>query len=125
MVPSLNAAGGTLLRNFMAIPFTQLCSCLSEETLKVVGPFYLVSNTVTLTVLGEVKVPRKTAFCLWAIPQKMLPQGEKKKLTYKVCFRLKINEKGLHLDDEVKKVGNNMTSIYFAAIKRDHILQEL
>ena len=39
----------------------------------------------------------------------MLPQGEKKKLTYKVCFPLKINEEGLHVDDEVSKVGNNMT----------------
>ena len=47
------------------------------------------------------------------------------KLTYKVCFPLKINEEGLHFDDEVKKVGNNMTSISFSAIKKDHILQEL
>ena len=38
-----------------------------------------------------------------------------KKLTYKVCFPLKINEEGLLFDDEVKKVGNNITSrpIYF------------
>ena len=41
-----NPAGGTL-----AIPFTPLCQCLSEETLKVVGPFYPVS------MLNEVKVP--------------------------------------------------------------------
>ena len=27
----------------LAIPFTPLCQCLSEETLKAVGPFYLVS----------------------------------------------------------------------------------
>ena len=47
------------------------------------------------------------------------------KLTYKVCFPLKINEEGLLFDDEVKKVGNNITSIYFSAIKRDHILQKL
>ena len=33
-----NPAGGTL-----AIPFTPLCQCLSEETLKAVGPFYRVS----------------------------------------------------------------------------------
>ena len=38
-------------------------------------------------------------------------KGEKMKVTYKVCFPLKINEEGLHFDDEVKKVGNNMTSI--------------
>ena len=62
-----------------------------------------------------------------AIPQKRLPQGEKMKVTYpyKVCFPLKINEEGLRFDDEVKKVGNYMTSISFSAIKRDNILQEL
>ena len=47
------------------------------------------------------------------------------KVTYKVCFPLKINEDGLHFDDEVKKVGNYMTSIYFSVTKRDNILQEL
>ena len=47
----------------------------------------------------------------WANPQKRLPQGEKMKVTYKVCFPLKINEEGLHFDDEVKKVGNNMTNL--------------
>ena len=46
------------------------------------------------------------------------------KVTYKVCFPLKINEEGLHFDDEVKKVGN-MTSISFSAIKIYHILPEL
>ena len=35
----------------LAIPFTQLCQCLSEETLKAVSPFYLVSMP------GEVKDP--------------------------------------------------------------------
>ena len=34
-----------------AISFTPLCPCLSEETLKCVGPFYLVSMP------GEVKDP--------------------------------------------------------------------
>ena len=34
-----------------AISFTPLCPCLSEETLKAVGPFYLVSMP------GEVKDP--------------------------------------------------------------------
>ena len=47
------------------------------------------------------------------------------KVTYKVCFPLKINEEGLHFDDEVIPVGNYMTSIYFSAIKRYNILQEL
>ena len=45
------------------------------------------------------------------------------KVTYKVCLPLKIHEEGLHFDDEVKNVGNYMTS--FSAIKRDNILQEL
>ena len=55
----------------------------------------------------------------------MLPHGEKNKLIYKVCFPLKINKGFLPFDGEEKNVGNNMTSIYFSAIKRDHSLQEL
>ena len=50
------------------------------------------------------------------------------KVTYNVRFPPKINEEDLHFDDElteVKKVGNNMTSISFSAIKICHILQEL
>ena len=35
----------------LAISFTPLCQCLSEETLKAVCPFYLVSMS------GEVKDP--------------------------------------------------------------------
>ena len=35
----------------LAIPFTPLCQCLSEEILKAVGPFYLVSMP------GELKDP--------------------------------------------------------------------
>ena len=35
----------------LAIPFTPLCQCLLEETLKAVGPFYLVSMP------GDVKDP--------------------------------------------------------------------
>ena len=35
----------------LVIPFTPLCQCLSDETLKAVGPFYLVSMP------GEVKDP--------------------------------------------------------------------
>ena len=35
----------------LAIPFTPPCQCLSDETLKAVGPFYLVSMP------GEVKDP--------------------------------------------------------------------
>ena len=35
----------------LAIPFTPLCQCLSNETVNTVGPFYLVSMP------GEVKDP--------------------------------------------------------------------
>ena len=35
----------------LAIPFTLLCQCLSDEAVKAVGPFYLVSMP------GEVKDP--------------------------------------------------------------------
>ena len=41
---------GTAVGNF-SISFTPLCLCLSEETLKYVGPFHLVSMP------GEVKYP--------------------------------------------------------------------
>ena len=34
---------GQLRFGTLAIQFTPLCQCLSEETLKAVGPFYLVS----------------------------------------------------------------------------------
>ena len=37
----------------LAISFTPLCQCLSEETLKAVGPFYPVSMP------GEVKYPTR------------------------------------------------------------------
>ena len=37
----------------LASSFTPICQCLSEEKLKVVGPFYLVS------MLGEVKDPTR------------------------------------------------------------------
>ena len=33
----------TFLFGILAIPFTPLCQCLSDETVKAVGPFYLVS----------------------------------------------------------------------------------
>ena len=42
---------GKLRFGTLAIPFTPLCQCLLEETLKAVGPFYLVS------MLEEVKDP--------------------------------------------------------------------
>ena len=42
---------GKLRFGTLVIPFTPLCQCLSEETLKAVGPFYLVSMP------GDVKDP--------------------------------------------------------------------
>ena len=42
---------GKLCFGTLAIPFTPLCQCLSEETLKAVGPVYLVSMP------GEVNDP--------------------------------------------------------------------
>ena len=42
----------------LAIPFTPLCLCLSEETLKTVGPFYL------LLMPGEVKDPHTGGKCV-------------------------------------------------------------
>ena len=44
---------GKLCFGTLAIPFTPLCQCLSEETLKAVGPLYLVS----MAMPGEVKDP--------------------------------------------------------------------
>ena len=41
----------TFLFGTLAIPFTPLCQCLSDETVKAVGRFYLVSMP------GEVKYP--------------------------------------------------------------------
>ena len=42
------------------------------------------------------------------------------KLTYKVCFPLKIDEEGLRFDDEEKKGRNSMTSIFFSYQKRPY-----
>ena len=63
-----------LLKTFrfgtLAIPFTPLCQCLSEETLKAVGPFYLVSTP------GEVKDPTSPHWnvsLLWTPPPTLNP----------------------------------------------------
>ena len=45
------AAVKTFRFGALTIPFTPPCQCLSDETLKAVGPFYLVSKP------GEVKDP--------------------------------------------------------------------
>ena len=42
-VKHTNPACATSLRNFGEILYTLLCQCLSEVTLKAVGPFYQVS----------------------------------------------------------------------------------
>ena len=49
--PGFESCCGNFASELLAIPFTPLCQCLSEETLKTVGPFYLVSMPV------EVKYP--------------------------------------------------------------------
>ena len=49
--PVFESHYGKLRFGTLAIPFTPLCHCLSEETLEAVGPFYLVSMP------GEVKYP--------------------------------------------------------------------
>ena len=46
-----NPTAGDFEFGTLAIPLTLLCQCLSDETLKAVGPFYLVSMP------GEVKYP--------------------------------------------------------------------
>ena len=49
----------------LAIPFTLLCQCLSDETIKAVGPFYLVSMP------GEVKDPTSphwSVYLSWTPP---------------------------------------------------------
>ena len=53
----------------------------------------------------------------------MIPQGEKK-LTYKVCFPLKINEDGLYFYDQLNKVEDNMTNYkFFGYQKRQYFYQ--
>ena len=61
---TVNGSSPAAVRTFrfgtLAIPFTPPChcQCLSDETLKAVGPFYLVSMP------GEVKVPPvRTGMC--------------------------------------------------------------
>ena len=50
--PGFKSCCDNLIRfGTLAIPFIPLCQCLSEETLKAAGPFYLVSMP------GEVKDP--------------------------------------------------------------------
>ena len=56
-----NPAGGTSLRNFGNSVYRTLpgvTECLSEETIKAVGPFYLVSMPV------EVKYPTQEGKCV-------------------------------------------------------------
>ena len=56
--PGSTPTAGDFEFRTLAIPLTLLCQCLSDETLKAVGPFYLVSMP------GEVKVPPvRTGMC--------------------------------------------------------------
>ena len=49
--PSNTTSVKTFRFGTLAIPFTPICQCLSDETLEAAGPFYLVSMP------GEVKDP--------------------------------------------------------------------
>ena len=49
--PGSTPTAGDFEFGTLAIPLTLLCQCLSDETLKAVGPFYLVPMP------GEVKDP--------------------------------------------------------------------
>ena len=50
---TVNGSSPAAVKTFgtLATPFTPPCQCLSDETLKAVGPFYMVSMP------GEVKDP--------------------------------------------------------------------
>ena len=43
--PGSTPTAGDFEFGTLAIPLTLLCQCLSDETLKAVGPFYLVSSS--------------------------------------------------------------------------------
>ena len=72
---------GKLRFGSLAIPFTPLCQCISEETLKAVGPFHLVSMP------GEVKHPTSPHWNVslsWTPP--LLEKDNSKK---KLCIIIK------------------------------------
>ena len=48
--PGSNPTAEKLRFGTLAIPLTPLCQCLSEETLKSVSPFYLVSMPVSFRI---------------------------------------------------------------------------
>ena len=89
-------ADGTL-----AIPFTPLCQCLSEETLKAVGPFYLVS----ICQARGSKIPHQFPLdCVTVVdstahsklPQKCIYAAENAALHYIRRRRIKTDEAELH-----------------------------
>ena len=61
---TVNGSSPSAVKTFrfgtLAIPFIPLCQCLSDETLKAVGPFYLVSMP------GEVKDPTSPHWFVFA-----------------------------------------------------------
>ena len=64
---------GKLRFGTLAIPFTPLYQCLSEEALRGVGPFYLVS------VPGEVKYPTRhqsALECVTVVDSTTLREGQ-------------------------------------------------
>ena len=70
------------------IPFTPLCQCLSEETLKAVGPFYQVSMP------GEVKDPTSPHWNVYLSRRKTL-----KKIT--LCIILKFECSQYRIDRDI------------------------
>ena len=52
-------------------------------------------------------------FDIWAIPQKMLPQGGKMKLNIKCFLFMKLKEEGLYFDNQVKKLRYCIILIFF------------
>ena len=48
---------GKLRFGTLAIPFTPLCQCLSEETLKAVGPFYGAIQVLRNAIFREIGPP--------------------------------------------------------------------
>ena len=85
-----NPAAATSLRNFSNFVYP-LCQCLSEQTLKAVGPFYLVS------IPGEVKDPTSvhwTCSVSWTAP--LLEKDNSKNNKFE-CFTVLEGKESLRL----------------------------
>ena len=63
---------GKLRFGTLAIPFTPLCQCLSEETLKAVGPFYLTS----VYARGSKRSHQSALECVTVVDSTTLREGQ-------------------------------------------------